>query len=88
MPKSVCLLVQRTEAVREPVELLFVSPASISTLRELAPDSSRSKSFEEVKKFIDLLPHLLNEAKQGKYSPEKLRNMILRNLTGDTLQLL
>ena len=48
----------------------------------------RSSSFEEVEKFVDLMPHFLSEAKQGKYSPESLRNMILRNLTGDTLQLL
>ena len=48
----------------------------------------RSSSFEEAEKFVDLMPHFLSEAKQGKYSPESLRNMILRNLTGDTLQLL
>ena len=47
-----------------------------------------ASSFEEVEKFIDLLPHLLSEAKQGKYSAERLRNIILRNLTGNTLQLL
>jgi predicted RNA-binding Zn-ribbon protein involved in translation (DUF1610 family) len=48
----------------------------------------KSSSFEEVEKFVELMPHFLSEAKQGKYSPESLRNMILRNLTGDTLQLL
>jgi len=48
----------------------------------------KSSSFEEVDKFVELMPHFLSEAKQGKYSPESLRNMILRNLTGDTLQLL
>ena len=48
----------------------------------------KSSSFEEVEKFVELIPHFLSEAKQGKYSPESLRNMILRNLTGDTLQLL
>ncbi len=48
----------------------------------------RSSSFEEVEKFVNLIPHFLSEAKQGKYSPESLRNMILRNLTRDTLQLL
>lgn len=47
-----------------------------------------ASSFEEVEKFIDLMPHLLSEAKQGKYSAERLRNIILRNLTGNTLQLL
>jgi DNA-directed RNA polymerase subunit RPC12/RpoP len=48
----------------------------------------RSSSFEEAEKFVNLIPHFLSEAKQGKYSPESLRNMILRNLTRDTLQLL
>ncbi len=48
----------------------------------------KSSSFEEVEKFVELMPHFLSEAKQGKYSPESLRNMILRNLTGETLQLL
>ena len=48
----------------------------------------KSSSFEEVEKFIEVMPHFLSEAKQGKYSPESLRNMMLRNLTGDTLQLL
>lgn len=47
-----------------------------------------SSSFEEVDKFVDLLPYLIAEARQGKYSPEILRNIILRNLTGYTLQLL
>lgn len=47
-----------------------------------------SSSFEEVDKFVDLLPYLIAEARQGRYSPEILRNIILRNLTGYTLQLL
>ena len=45
-----------------------------------------SSSLEEVGKFADLIPYLLSEAKQGKYSPEELRNRILRGLTGETLQ--
>jgi predicted transcriptional regulator/DNA-directed RNA polymerase subunit RPC12/RpoP len=45
-----------------------------------------SSSLEEVGKFADLIPYLLSEAKQRKYSPEELRNRILRGLTGETLQ--
>lgn len=48
----------------------------------------KSSSFEELGKFIEVLPNLLSEVKQGKYSPELLRLLILNNLIGEALLLL
>ncbi len=50
----------------------FFGPPSLKGLEELA----------------DVLPQLLAEAKQGKYSPELLKALIAKKLTGDALQLL
>ena len=48
----------------------------------------QSSSLTELEKFAAILPHLLKEVKQGKYSSELLTKMILKELTGDKLQLL
>ena len=45
-------------------------------------------SFEELEKFVKELPHLLDEVKTGKYSPESLRNIMYKELIGNKLQLL
>lgn len=47
-----------------------------------------SGALAELEKFAEELPSLLKEVKQGKYSPELLTKFILRELIGDTLQLL
>lgn len=48
----------------------------------------KSSSLAELEKFVEVMPNLLSEVKQGKYSPVLLRKMILKELTGDKLQLL
>ncbi len=42
----------------------------------------------ELEKFVEVLPNLVKQVKQGKYSSELLTKMILKKLTGDTLQVL
>lgn len=48
----------------------------------------QSSSTTELEKFAQVLPHLISEAKQGKYSPDLLRGVTLKNLTGGSLQVL
>ena len=48
----------------------------------------KSSTLEELEKFAEVLPRLLEKAKQGEYSPELLTKFILSKLTGDTLQIL
>ena len=48
----------------------------------------KSASLTELEKFAKVLPGLLSEVKHGKYSPELLRKMILKELSGGTLQVL
>ncbi len=50
--------------------------------------SVQSSSLPELEKFIKALPGLLEEVKQGKYSPELLKTYLLRQLAGPALQLL
>lgn len=47
-----------------------------------------SSSITELEKFVAALPALLDQVKQGKYSPELLRAFIVSKLTRDTLQVL
>jgi len=48
----------------------------------------QSSSIPQLEKFIEGLPYQLGLIKAGKHSPELLRKMIIKNLTGDTLQVL
>jgi len=48
----------------------------------------QSSSIPHLENFIEGLPYQLSLIKAGKHSPELLRKMIIRNLTGDTLQVL
>lgn len=48
----------------------------------------QSSSIPQLEKFIEGLPSQLDLVKAGKHSPELLRKMIIRNLTGNTLQVL
>ncbi|MFC1966481.1 hypothetical protein ACFLWI_06010 [Chloroflexota bacterium] len=48
----------------------------------------QSSSIPQLEKFIEELPYLLSLVKAGKYSPETLRKMVIKNLTGDALQVL
>ncbi|MFB0556664.1 MAG: hypothetical protein ACETVW_02275 [Dehalococcoidia bacterium] len=47
-----------------------------------------SSSIVELEQFVAALPALLDQVKQGQYSPELLRAFIVSKLTGDTLQVL
>jgi predicted RNA-binding Zn-ribbon protein involved in translation (DUF1610 family) len=48
----------------------------------------KSGDLAELEKFVEVLPSLLRQVKQGEYPPESPTKHILRQLTGDTLQLL
>lgn len=43
-------------------------------------------SFEQVDGFVSSLPSLIAQAREGAYSPQLLRNLILKNLTGGKLR--
>lgn len=45
-------------------------------------------SYSEIEKFVTILPALLDDAKQKRYSPELLRDYILETLSGRTLRVL
>ena len=48
----------------------------------------KSGELEEMEKFAEVLPNLLSEVKRGEYTTESLTKHILRQLAGDTLQIL
>jgi hypothetical protein len=47
-----------------------------------------SSPLPDLEKFVELLPGILNEVKQGKYSPELLQHYLLEKLAGPELQVL
>ena len=49
---------------------------------------SAPSSLEELEKFATVLPALIDQAKQGKYSPNLLKAHVLAKLTGGALQVL
>lgn len=44
--------------------------------------------WEAIEKFVAVTPHLISFAKARKYSPELLRNVIIKDLSGGTLEIL